>query len=153
MVEGNIIRFLKVKRYVISDASDDDALDAFDRLVQTTVLRVMQRSLGTRPLPFKHLVAVMLFITIPNVLDIVSGLVYQYGMFDTRTWTLLLDLVTITLAASCYCELIAWLTSKRLHLSGWKERAWVLFCWLGTFMSVASLIMIGELLRSSSDGA
>ena len=142
LVERNIVAFLKSKGYVRVRTSGSDALRVFDDLVRTIVLQAMQLSLGTDPLPPRFIMT-LIFLTSARYLDVVSGLVRRYGMRDKHVW--LISMYYVSLCVSHIPLGVAgfsWLTSKCLHLRGWREWVWMSFCWLAPLCSGIAIVTL-----------
>ena len=109
----------------------------FDGLVQSTVRCVMQENLGLMLI----LKAILPILCVPWMLflEVVGGLAISYGMLDFRAWGVLVFHTSMFFVhAPCTLLSLAWMMSKRTHLSGWRNKAWILlgwFLWLsGTYV-------------------
>jgi len=157
VVEGNIEAFLKSKDYVAMDASLEDTLQAFDELVQQVVLRVVKASLGTKPLPLKHLVILSCLTQLAGQLDVTSGLAQKYGVLHVKVWSLLLlDITRCIPLIACMAESQEWFMAQMLHLTGWQEGFWIITSWCvcaGTMTGASALINFVQAEAATSNAA
>ena len=127
VVEGNIEAFLKSGDYVPEHASRASSLEVFDRLVQQNVLRRMQACLDPPVVILKHIMILVCLIWWVSCLERVVGLARMYGMLDFKTWGAFLHFAALTFVNVAAGVLLGdWFMSKCLHLSGWRNWAWIL---------------------------
>ena len=134
------------------ETSHADTLKAFDDLVRTRVLPAMQSSLGTSPLPLHLVIAALCLTTVPQLLDRDSALVRQYGILDAKVWPNLLDHVASQMARiPLGVNFMSWLTSKCLHLHGWREWAFIALCYLtAVFFAATDYYAVSRILLAKA---
>merc|ERR1719247_463362 len=79
-VENNIETFLKVQQYVEFDASHEDIMQVFDRLVRASVMKTVDTLQSSQET--KHLVVILCATYFAVQLDIISGLAQHHGFLD-----------------------------------------------------------------------
>lgn len=145
LIYAQIVAFLKCAHYVDMEATVEETLGVFDELVREIVWRCVEESLGNSPIPLKHLLIAMCLTEFASCLDVLPGLIRIYSGSDVRVWSHVLNnILTVAMMGMC-AEALAVLMSKCLHLSGWRDHAWVVCSSLAVFVSVVAPFKVTSL--------
>jgi hypothetical protein len=144
-VLGNIVAFMKLKNYVSVGASREDALDAFDGLVQRTFSYVLQTSFPA-PLPFKYMLVALFLTDFCSALDCISALIRKYGIANINVLAAFMSYTSAVVSFNpCGAAAVVWMTSKFLSLSDWREWIWITSSTIVAFAVIAPLAKFGDL--------
>ncbi|CAJ1455239.1 unnamed protein product [Effrenium voratum] len=145
MVYGNIARYMRDTKAVPRDASDEDALQAFNQLVKAEVPYAITRSLGGLGIPLRYLFVILMPV-MTNILDYMaaSPLLYPERLAMLVRATGLLDFALSALVSATF---LVWLTKRHLDLTGWKQCCWILSCSIIHVVPVGIVFAIVESLQ------
>lgn len=139
IIEHNIAAFMRRRHKVASNASDEEAWEAFNNLVRNEVAHALANSMGKLGMPYRYICygAFLTFIG-PHI----EVTYYWWFKNDLYAWMLLTRLLNDFIAMLCVIPLIigllSFLVSKYQQLHGWKE-ALYLAC-VGIVIIVPSLL-------------
>lgn len=136
-VKSNIAAMMKVRLYVVPEATQKEALDAFDELVRVHVYTSMKTALGTSPLDRSEYLLMFGLTLFAQQLDYISALVRRNGIFNSDVWKIGLLYFTLCFGiCPVTMELLVWLNARFLELPFWKECVWVTLGGIGCLLIV-----------------
>lgn len=119
MVYDNIARYMRDTRAVTSEATDEDALSAFNELVKAEVPIAVTQSLGGWGIPVRYLCVILLPL-MTNILDYLSAAAFLYS--EPRAMaTYAAGLLSIALSSLVCATFLVWLTKRCLDVTGWRQ--------------------------------
>lgn len=128
VVYQNIAVLMRACAAVSSDATDDEALDAFNLLARNVLPCALKASIGSFGARYKHILLIGTVMGIPRGLDVDVGVFFGMpsGQMFRVSWTFmavswgLLVLVGYLMTSFAGCC---------LHLKGWLNHAYVITVW------------------------
>jgi hypothetical protein len=140
-VENNIETFLKVQQYVAMDASHEDTMQVFDRLVRVSVMQAVEALQSEHET--KHLIVILCVTILSAQLDVIAGLAQKHGLVDVRLWIPILGYMTAgVVQIPLVADSLSWTMSRHLSLAGWKDYAWILSCAIGHALAAFLVITV-----------
>lgn len=134
VVYNSIALFMRLVGEAHKDGTQQDALQAFNRVVRKRVGRSVASSIGAVGLEYKHVVTVLLCTIFPYFVDISLGIVEIEEEWITR-WRICTMIYGLASTFGMYplmIAVLAWWCGLCLQLKGYKERFWLVFgwCWI-----------------------